>query len=204
MAESALLLVSVGQMVSVMAWKDGLIQEAAALLSYALAAAFLRFPFLSDLNSKFKLRKDGHSRSGVLLGLLLAPSVLAAKIHLSGSSELDTQFYRFYFFLSLCSGFSAIVYGALANSGTAFLVALASSCALPCLLPLFLSGINWLTVAPPLLSTSVVLWALLTHFPRCFTFGEAVFLAQAFSLSISDAFYYTLALLQVRLISLHT
>jgi len=140
----------------------------------------------------------------------------------------DTQFYRFYFFLSLCSGFSAIVYGALANSGTAFLVALASSCALPCLLPLFLSGrvaipfvslsvflltflisiidfssrtpsgINWLTVAPPLLSTSVVLWALLTHFPRCFTFGEAVFLAQAFSLSISDAFYYTLALLQVR------
>jgi len=58
MAESALLLVSVGQMVSVMAWKDGLIQEAAALLSYALAAAFLRFPFLSDLNSKFKLRLD--------------------------------------------------------------------------------------------------------------------------------------------------
>lgn len=60
------------------------------------------------------------------------------------------------------------------------------------------TGVGWLTAAPPLVLFCLALWALLTHFPRSFTFGEAAVLAQAFSLFVFDALYYTLAFLQVR------
>lgn len=201
-SEFGLLFLSAGQIAYQLGWNDRFMAESAFLVLYTLLAAFAHFPFLHDTSkSKLKLRNDGLSRSGALLGLLLVPFVLAAKLHLASTPEatetLNVDYYLLYFWLSLSCGLCAVVYGVLADHGAALLAALGAACALPYLLTSLLSGVGWLTAAPPLVLFCFALWALLTHFPRCFTFGEAVVLAQAFSLFVFDAFYYTLALLQV-------
>jgi len=201
-SEFGLLFLSSGQIAYQLGCNDGFVLESVFIVLYTLAAAFIHFPFLTDqaAKSKLKLRKDGHSRSGALLGLLLVPFVLAAKLHLAHSTQTqeptNVEYYQLYLWLSLACGVCAIVYGALAHHSAALLAALCTACTLPYFLSSILSGVGWLTAAPPLVLFCLALWALLTHFPRSFTFGEAAVLAQAFSLFVFDALYFTLAFLQ--------
>jgi dolichol kinase len=202
-AEFGLLFLNAGQIAYQLGSHDGFVLESALIVLYTLAAAFVSFPFLAcdSSKSKLKLRKDGDSRSGALLGLLLGPFVLAAKLHLASlapsQEPQNVAYYQFYLWLSLACGVCAIVYGALVHHSAALLAALGTACALPYLIAPFLSEVGWLTAAPPLVLFCLALWALLTHFPRCFTFGEAAVLAQAFSLFVFDALYYTCAFLQL-------